>query len=58
MKFEIRMASDWDYKETVEITGVDGFKELQRISGNCKLILDFNNYNGIPTIMIYDDYIE
>lgn len=60
MTFEINKASDWSFKENVEINTMEDLKRLAEKyldeNGNCsRLIVDF--LCG-PSITIYDNYIE
>jgi len=49
MKFQVTKASDWDYKEEVEINTLEELVELSKKDG---IILEGNH------IKIYDDYVE
>ena len=65
----MRKASDWEFEETVEINTIEDLKRLQDRYRNADggiwagtLIVDFySDLSGIrevPTITIYDSYIE
>lgn len=56
MKFIITKASNFSYKETIEINSIE---ELLTFKNNCNhpIIIDTDE-NGNGTIEIYDDYIE
>ena len=65
MEFRIRKASDGEYEERREINTVEDFKKLAEEHPTKRgdpedLILLFNGWSGrgVPTIVIYDDYIE
>ena len=49
MKFQVTKASDWDYKEEVEINTLEELVDFSKKDG---IILEGNH------IKIYDDYVE
>lgn len=69
MTFKLRKASDWEFEETVEINTIEDLKRLQDRYRNADggiwagtLIVDFHSdlsgIREVPTITIYDSYIE
>jgi hypothetical protein len=69
MTFKLRKASDWEFEETVEINTIEDLKRLQDRYRNADggiwtgtLIVDFyldlSGIREVPTITIYDSYIE
>ena len=60
MKFEVRKASDWDYKKTVEINTLEELIDFA-IKNKSGLIVNPkypDSDDGLNMITIYDDYIE
>jgi len=65
MEFRISKASGGEYEETREINTVEDLKKLAeehptKTGDPEDLIVLFNGWGvrGVPTIVIYDDYIE
>ena len=65
MEFKIMKASDLGYEERREINTVEDLKKLAEEhptkAGDPEcLVVAFNGWSihGVPTIVIYDDYIE
>lgn len=62
MEFSIRKASDGEYEERREINTVEDLKKLAeehptKTGAPEDLVVVFYGWN-VPTIVIYDDYIE
>lgn len=65
MEFRIEKASNGEYEERREINTVEDFKKLAeehptKTGAPEDLVVLFNGWGrrGVPTIVIYDDYIE
>ena len=65
MEFRIRKASGGEYEERREINTVEDLKKLAeehptKTGAPEDLVVMFNGWScrGVPTIVIYDDYIE
>ena len=65
MEFRIRKASGGEYEERREINTVEDLKKLaeehpKETGAPEDLVVMFNGWGGrgVPTIVIYDDYIE
>lgn len=65
MEFEIMKASDLGYEESREINTVEDLKKLakehpKKTGAPEDLVVLFDGWGspGVPTIVIYDDYIE
>ena len=65
MEFRIRKASGCEYEERREINTVEDLKKLAeehptKAGAPEDLIVSFDGWGsrGVPTIVIYDDYIE
>jgi maltose-binding protein MalE len=68
MIFEINKASDWSFKENVEINTMEDLMNLAKKYADkkegetyTKLIIDFDGFTygtGRPFVTVYDDYVE
>ena len=62
MTFRVIKASDYEFEEFVNIETIEELKKIYDKYGKIELIVDFCGQfvleDGVPTIMIYDDYIE
>lgn len=59
MKVHLEKASDWQFKEYIEINTLEDLIALQKKYKE-DLVVNFtnNNYSKEPFITIYDDYLE
>lgn len=57
MKFELKKASDLNYREEIEINTLEELKEFQQKCCDA-IIVDFNDPSSEPSIIIYDYYLE
>lgn len=62
IKYIIKKASDFDYKEIKTISSANFYKMIKDLQNkyDCALIVDFvTHYDEVDVkIMIYDDYVE
>ncbi len=68
MRFELSKASDWNFKELVNIETMDDLKALAKkyydsekgmmAEEYATLVIYFDPNFEMPVIQIYDDYIE
>ena len=62
MTFRVIKVSDYEFEEFVNIETIEELKKVYDKYGKIDLIIDFCGQfvgeDGVPVIMIYDDYIE